>query len=311
MRCITRWESLDMAPAGDPEATSPEPTSPEPLPSGLYITATPIGNARDITLRALSVLRNCDAIVAEDTRMTSRLLSIYAISRPLLIYNDHNASAMRPKLLRRLRDGQSLAVVTDAGTPLISDPGYRLVRAAREEGLPVIPIPGPSAVTTALSGAGIPCDQFFFAGFLPVKVGERQTALNALRSIPATLVFFESPHRIADSLSEMATVLGNRDAAVARELTKIHEEIRRGTLPELAAYYAASIQVKGEIVVLVAPPSQSPGPDFTRIDSLLQQALPFMPVKAAATLVAEATDAPRRDVYLRALALGERDGRDQ
>jgi len=299
-----------MAPAGDPEAISPEPTSSELLPGGLYITATPIGNARDITLRALSVLRNCDAIVAEDTRMTSRLLSIYAISRPLHIYNDHNASAMRPKLLERLRDGQSLALVTDAGTPLISDPGYRLVRAARQEGFRVIPIPGPSAVTTALSVGGIPCERFFFAGFLPAKAGERRAALTAFGSIPATLVIFESPHRVADSLADMASLLGNRDAAVARELTKIHEEIRRGTLPELAAHYA-SASVKGEIVILVAPAPEPPGPDFARVDSLLQQALPFMPVKAAATLVAEATAAPRRHVYLRALALEERDGRDQ
>jgi 16S rRNA (cytidine1402-2'-O)-methyltransferase len=237
-------------------------------------------------------------------------LSIHNISRPMLIYNDHNASAARPKLLQRLREGQSLALVTDAGTPLISDPGYRLVKAAREEGVPVIPIPGPSAVTTALSAAGIPCDRFFFAGFLPAKAGERREALTAFGSIPATLVIFESPHRLAESLADMATLLGDRDAAVARELTKIHEEIRRGPLPELASHYA-SVPVKGEIVILVAPASQAPGPDFTRIDSLLQQALPFMPVKAAATLVAEATAAPRRDVYLRALALGERDGRDQ
>jgi 16S rRNA (cytidine1402-2'-O)-methyltransferase len=299
-----------MAPAGDPEAPSPEPTSPEPLPRGLYITATPIGNARDITLRALSVLRNCDAIVAEDTRMTSRLLSIHGISRPMLIYNDHNASAMRPKLLQRLRDGQRLALVTDAGTPLISDPGYRLVKAAREEGASVIPIPGPSAVTAALSAAGMPCDRFFFVGFLPAKAGERHEALAAFAAVPATLVIFESPHRLADSLAELARLLGDREAAVARELTKIHEEIRRGPLPELASHYS-SVTVKGEIVILVAPASQQPGPDFARIDSLLQQALPFMPVKVAATLVAEATSAPRRDVYLRALALGERNGRDQ
>ena len=299
-----------MAPSGDLEQISPEAASPELLPGGLYITATPIGNARDITLRALTVLRNCDAIVAEDTRMTARLLSIYRISRPLLIYNDHNASAAGPKLMQRLREGQSLALVTDAGTPLISDPGYRLVRAAREQGVPVIPIPGPSAVTAVLSVAGVSCDRFFFAGFLPAKAGERRDALDVFASIPATLVFFESPHRLADSLAEMAELLGNREAAVARELTKIHEEIRRGTLPELASHYA-SAPAKGEIVILIAPAARLPGPDPARIDSLLQQALPFMPVKAAAALVAEATSARRRDVYLRALALGERDGRDQ
>ena len=299
-----------MAPAGDPDEISSETASPELLSGGLYITATPIGNARDITLRALTVLRNCDAIVAEDTRFTARLLSIHGIRRPLLIYNDHNAAAVRPNLLQRLREGQSLALVTDAGTPLISDPGYRLVKAAREEDLPVIPIPGPSAVTAALSAAGLPCDRFFFAGFLPAKTGERRAALAALASIPATLVIFESPHRLAESLSEMAEVLGDREAAVARELTKIHEEIRRGPLRDLATHYS-SARVRGELVVLIAPASEPAGPDHARIDSLLQQALTFMPVKVAAAFVAEATSARRRDVYLRALALGGRGGRDQ
>jgi 16S rRNA (cytidine1402-2'-O)-methyltransferase len=294
-----------MAPVGDPRTASQESSSSKVLAGGLYITATPIGNARDITLRALDVLRNCDAIVAEDSRMTARLLSIHHISRPLLIYNDHNAAVMVPRLLQRVREGQSLAVVTDAGTPLISDPGYRLVRAARDEGLPVFSIPGASAVTAALSVAGIPGDRFFFAGFLPVKTGARREILEVLRALPGTVVIYEAPHRLAESLADMAQVLGQREAAVARELTKIHEEIRRAPLPELAAFYSGQT-VKGEIVVLIAPPGQAQGPDQTQIDSLLRKVLPFMPVKAAAGLVAEATGSRRRDVYLRALALGGR-----
>src|SRR5438105_8712875 len=210
----------------------------KPLSPGLYITATPIGNAADITIRALNVLKNCDAIVAEDTRVTSRLLSLYGISRPLVIYHDHNAASVGPKLLARLKKGERLALVTDAGTPLVSDPGYRLVKAARHEGLHVVPVPGASAAIAALSAAGIPCDRFVFVGFLPGKASERTELLNTLRNLPATLVFFESPHRLVETLALLAQSLGARDAAVARELTKIHEEFRRGSLKQLASYYA-------------------------------------------------------------------------
>jgi 16S rRNA (cytidine1402-2'-O)-methyltransferase len=280
------------------------------LAPGLYVTATPIGNAADITLRALTVLKDCDAIVAEDTRVTSRLLSIYGISRPLLVYNDHNAGSMRPKLLDRLRQGARLALVSDAGTPLVSDPGHRLVREARGLGLPVFPVPGPSAALAALSVAGVPSDRFFFAGFLPTKSGERRTALAALKAVPATLIFFESAQRLGDSLADMAEIFGPREAAVARELTKLHEEVRRGRLDQLAADYAGA-PPKGEIVVLVGPPEEAEAADTARIDALLTHALPFMPVKAAANLVAEATGAARRAVYLRALALkGERESHD-
>ena len=272
------------------------------LAPGLYVTATPIGNAADITLRALTVLKHCDAIVAEDTRVTSRLLSLHGISRPLLVYNDHNAASMRPKLLAKLRQGARLALVSDAGTPLVSDPGHKLVREAREEGLPVFPIPGASAVLAGLTAAGLACDRFFFAGFLPAKSGERRTRLESLKAIPATLIFFESAQRLGESLAEMADVLGPREAAVARELTKLHEEVRRSTLPELAGLYAGA-PPKGEIVVLVGPPAEGEAPDSARIDALLAQALPFMPVKAAAALVADATGSGRRVVYLRALAL--------
>ena len=276
------------------------------LSPGLYLTATPIGNASDITLRALNVLRNCDGIVAEDTRVTSRLLALHGISRPLLVYNDHNAGSMRPKLLERLRHGARLALVSDAGTPLVSDPGHKLVREAREEGLAVFPVPGASAALAAVTASGLPSDRFFFAGFLPPKSGERRTALAGLIAIPGTLIFFESSPRLAASLKDMAEILGPREAAIARELTKLHEEFRRGGLDELAAFYAGT-PTRGEIVVVVGPPAEEGPPDSAKIDALLVEALPFMPVKAAASLIAQATDSSKREVYLRALALkGER-----
>jgi 16S rRNA (cytidine1402-2'-O)-methyltransferase len=269
---------------------------------GLYITATPIGNAADITLRALNLLKHCDAIVAEDTRVTSRLLSIHGISRPLFCYNDYNALSMRPKLLAKLKAGAVLALVSDAGTPLVSDPGYKLVRAARAEGIAVYPLPGASAALAALTIAGLPSDRFFFAGFLPAKAAARRAKLSDLRAVPATLIFFEAPQRLAESLTDMAQLLGAREAAVTRELTKLHEELHAGTLAELAQHYASRPQPKGEITLVVGPPAQSE-PDAARIDHLLELALPFMPIKAASELVAEATSAPRRAVYLRALAL--------
>jgi 16S rRNA (cytidine1402-2'-O)-methyltransferase len=271
------------------------------LHPGLYLTATPIGNAADITLRALNILRDCDAIVAEDTRVTSRLLSLHGIARPLLVYNDHNAASMRGKLLARLGQGARLALVSDAGTPLVSDPGYKLVREALEQGIRVVPVPGPSAALAALVASGLPTDRFLFAGFLPSKAGERRSELAALRGIPSTLVIFESAQRLAASLADMAEIFGPRQAAVARELTKLHEEVRRGTLDELARAYAGA-PPKGEVVVVIAPPSVT-APDQTRVDALLHQALPFMPVKAAAALVADATGASRTAAYERALLL--------
>lgn len=275
------------------------------LSPGLYVTATPIGNASDVTLRALAVLGGCDAIVAEDTRVTSRLLAIHGISRPMLPYNDHNAPAMRPKLLQRLREGARLALVSDAGTPLISDPGHKLVRAAIAEGVSVYPIPGPSAVLAALSASGLPTDRFLFAGFLPAKRGERRSEIAELRTVPSTLIFFESPNRLPESLSDLAEILGNRQAVVARELTKLHEEIRRGSLKELAASYAGAAP-KGEVTLVVAPPEVDE-PNIVRtsaaMDGLLAQALAYMPVSAASALIAEAMGVPRRAVYQRALKL--------
>ena len=273
------------------------------LAPGLYITATPIGNASDITLRALNVLKSCDAIIVEDTRVTARLLAIHGISRPLFIYNDHNAPSVRPKLLQRLREGARLALVSDAGTPLVSDPGHKLVTAAQTEGIAVHPVPGASAALAALTASGLPSERFLFAGFLPAKSGARRSALEELGAIPATLVVFESAQRLVETLKDMAEILGARDAAVTRELTKLHEEIRRAPLPDLASFYEHAGPPKGEITLVVGPPVQKIEDNSVRIDDLLAQVLPFMPVRAASTLIADLTGAPRRAVYNRAIAL--------
>ena len=270
------------------------------LAPGLYITATPIGNARDITLRALDVLAGCDVIAAEDTRVSAKLLAIHGISRPLTAYNDHNGARERPKLLARLKHGARIALISDAGTPLVSDPGFKLVREALAEGVPVHAIPGASATLTALALAGLPTDRFLFVGFLPSKTGERGTALAELKNIRATLIFFESAQRLAESLAQMADVLGDRAVAVTRELTKLHEEVRRSTLGILAAQYAQEPPPRGEVTILVGPPPEQQA-DFARIDALLDKALPFMPVRAASELIAEALGVPRKEIYQRAI----------
>jgi len=281
------------------------------LAPGLYVTATPIGNASDITLRALNVLRQCDAIIAEDTRVTARILAIHGISKPLHSYNDNNAVRMRPKILKMLREGARLALVSDAGTPLVSDPGHKLVRDAVQDGIAVHAIPGPSAALAALSSAGLPTDRFLFVGFLPSKPGERRSALEELKTVRASLIFFEAPPRLAKTLADMAEILGAREAAAMRELTKLHEEARRGTLPELAAFYRAA-QPKGEITLVVGPApkaGEDRAAESPKIDQLLTQALDYMPVAAAAALVAEATGARKRVVYRRALELKEKNGK--
>jgi len=271
------------------------------LAPGLYVTATPIGNARDITLRALDVLAGCDVIAAEDTRVTSKLLAVHGISKPLTAYNDHNGARERPGLLARLRHGARIALVSDAGTPLVSDPGYKLVREALAEGIPVHAIPGASATLTALALAGLPSDRFLFAGFLPAKAGERASFLEELRDVRATLILFESAQRLSESLPQMAQILGDRAIAVTRELTKLHEEVRRGTLAILAPQYAEEAPPRGEVTILIGPPGHT-GADMARIDALLDRALPFMPVKAASELIALALDIPRKEIYERALA---------
>jgi len=272
------------------------------LAAGLYVVATPIGNARDISLRALDVLKGCDVIAAEDTRVTSKLLAIHGISKPLVAYNDHNAPEMRPRLIGRMAHGEAVALVSDAGTPLVSDPGYKLVRETIMVSLPVVAIPGASAPLAGLTLSGLPSDRFLFAGFLSSKAGERKTALEELKTVRATLIFFESAQRLDESLAAMADVLGDRPCAVTRELTKMHEEVRRGSLSELAAHYAKAGAPKGEVTLLVGPPGEAII-DNAKLDAALTAALEFMPVKAAANMIAELTDGSRKQIYARALEL--------
>ncbi len=269
---------------------------------GLHIVATPIGNLGDITLRALATLAGADLIACEDTRVTRKLLERYAIATPLTPYHDHNAATARPKLLRRLAEGAAIALVSDAGTPLVSDPGFKLVRAAQEAGHAVTALPGASALLAALSVAGLPTDQFLFAGFLPPKQAARRARIAELARIPATLILFETGPRIAATLADLAEGLGGRDAALCRELTKIHEEVRRGDLAALSQGCAAG-EVRGEFVVVIAPPMAQEQPRAADTDALLRQALARVSLKDAVGEVAEATGLPRRELYQRALAL--------
>jgi len=271
------------------------------LSPGLYVVATPIGNARDVTMRALDVLAGADLIAAEDTRVTAKLLAIFAISRPLTAYNDHNGPRERPRLLAKLKEGARIALVSDAGTPLVSDPGFKLVREALAEGIAVQVLPGASAPLAALTLSGLPSDRFLFAGFLPAKSAERRTTLAELKGVRTTLVFFESPQRLAESLADFAAVLGPRPAAVTRELTKLHEEVRRGDLEELARHYASVDPPRGEITLVIGPPAEA-ATDFSRVDAALDMALQHMPVRAAVDLVSAMLEAPRREVYAHALA---------
>jgi len=276
------------------------------LPGGLYVVATPIGNLGDISFRALETLAAARAILAEDTRVTKILLARYGITTPLVAYHEHNAAEMRPRILERLARGEALALVSDAGTPLVSDPGYKLVEAAVEEGFKVVPIPGASALLAALVVAGLPTDRFFFEGFLPPKQMARRERLEALAAIPGTLVFFESPRRTAEMLADAQIVLGDRPAAVARELTKLFETVRRGTLSTLAAQFAAEDTPKGEIVILIGPPGdEKMATDDDAIDTLLRTRLQSHSVKDAVTLVVQETGLPKKRVYARALALSD------
>ena len=276
---------------------------PQARASGLVLVATPIGNARDITLRALDILEDADAIACEDTRVTAKLLAIHGISKPLLTYHEHNAERARPMLIERLKSGETVALVSDAGTPLVSDPGYKLVRACLAEGIPVTPVPGASAVLTALVASGLPTDSFMFAGFLPAKQAARRRALTELARVPASLVFMESAKRLGPSLADMAETLGPRACAVAREMTKMFEEVRRGTLAELATYYKDSGPPKGEVTVVVAPPSGEDVADAADVDGLLVEALKETTLRDAVDRVVAETGASRRRVYARALTL--------
>ncbi len=274
------------------------------LAGGLHLVATPIGNLRDITVRALEVLAAADLIACEDTRVTRKLLDHYGIATPLTPYHDHNAAQARPKLLARLGEGAAIALVSDAGTPLISDPGYKLVREARAAGSSVMALPGASAVLTALTVAALPTDRFFFEGFLPAKEGQRRTRIAELERIPATLVLFESGPRVAAALADLAAGLGPREAAICRELTKLHEEVRHGDLATLARHYAGAAETRGEIVIVIAPPDPDAGATAD-IDTLLRQALGRLSVKEAVAEIAAVTGCPRREIYQRALALSK------
>lgn len=288
-----------------PDQTETRGSSPaSKLASGLYLVATPIGNLGDVSARARAVLAAVDTVLCEDTRHSGRLLQALQLKTRLQPYHEHNAARVRPKLIEALTNGASLALISDAGMPAIADPGHKLVREAIEAGVMVTAVPGPSAVLMALAISGLPTDRFFFQGFLPAKASARRKVLAELAAIPATLVVFESPHRLAASLADAAAVLGPREAAIARELTKLHEEVRRGTLDELSAALAAEPTPKGEIVLVIGPPADTVEPqDDQTVDALLVEALADHPPSRAAAFVAERTGRPRRDLYRRALEL--------
>jgi 16S rRNA (cytidine1402-2'-O)-methyltransferase len=293
-------------PSGAPSPSKPDPAEPSAagaaLSPGLHLVATPIGNLGDVSSRALGVLRAAERIYCEDTRITARLLARYAIRTPLETYHDHNAEQVRPAILAALRRGGRVALVSDAGTPLVCDPGYKLVRAAIAEGLPVTAAPGPSAALTALILSGLPPDAFLFAGFLPKPRAARRQALARWATLSATLIFYEAPPRLAASLADLSEILGPRQAAVARELTKLHEEVRRGPLPDLAGHYRQVGPPRGEIVIVVGPP-EPVLPDANEVDRRLRAVLGELGVRDAAAQLAAETGLPRSELYRRALAI--------
>jgi len=279
-----------------------------PLAPGLYLVATPIGNLADISLRALAVLARADLIAAEDTRHSRKLLTHFGISGALTPYHEHNAAKERPKLLARIKAGATVALISDAGTPLVSDPGYKLVREALDDGLSVTSIPGASAVMAALTSAGLPTDAFLFGGFLPVKSGARRKRLEELKSTPATLLLFETGPRLAKSLADMAEVLGVREAALAKELTKLHETVTRGTLDHLAAEIGEAA-LKGEFVVVIAPPASADAEASDEaVAAALQEALAEMSFRDAVRAVTERFGVKRARVYELGLALERKGG---
>jgi 16S rRNA (cytidine1402-2'-O)-methyltransferase len=277
----------------------------ERLPAGLYLVATPIGNLGDVTLRALETLAAADVVACEDSRVTRRLFERYAIATPLVPYHDHNAATARPKLIARLDAGEAVALVSDAGTPLVSDPGFKLARAAHQAGHAVTALPGASAVLASLAVAGLPTDRFLFVGFLPPREAARRARIGELTATPATLVLFESGARIAAMLADLTAVLGARSAAVCRELTKLHEEVRRADLGELAHHYAQGGETRGEFVVVVGPPAEAVAANVADLDARLQRALASASLKSAVEAVTAATGQNRRLVYQRALTLAK------
>lgn len=276
----------------------------EKLPQGLYIIATPIGNMGDITSRAVDTLGKVDAIACEDTRETGKLTAFHGLETRKIQYHDHNAAQMRPVIVDMIQKGAAIALVSDAGMPLVSDPGYKLVRACLDAGLMVTCAPGASASLVALALSGLPTDRFMFAGFLPVKTGARKTALSEVKAVPATLIFYETAPRLLETLLDMKDILGDRPAAVARELTKKFEEVRRGTLSELIAHYTQSGPPKGEIVIVIDAPKAGAG-EIVDMDGALEKAMfeDGLSVKDAAALVAMKTGVKKSDVYARALQL--------
>lgn len=270
--------------------------------AGLYLVSTPIGNLRDITLRALDIFGSADAVVCEDSRVTGFLMQRYGFKKKLIVYNDHSDDADREAILSRLKSGETLALVSDAGTPLLSDPGYKLVHAAMHEGIEVFPIPGASALLPALQISGLPCDRFSFFGFLPHKSGQRCTLFEKLKTVPVTMVFYESPNRIADTIKDAYATLGDRPMAMVREITKLHEETHRGTLAAFAADENLLGTLKGEMVLLIGG---SPEAAVTEdeLKRYLAQALETMSVKDAAAHVAASTGASKKIVYDLALQI--------
>ena len=279
--------------------------SPERLPPGLYLVATPIGNARDITLRALDILAAADLVACEDTRVTRRLLQIHGLAARLAAYHDHNAERVRPKLLAAIQAGKAVALASDAGMPLVSDPGFGLVRAARAAGLAVTSAPGANAALTALQLSGLAPDRFAFLGFLPARRAARRRALEPWSGAPATLLAYEAAPRLAACLADMAAVLGAREASLARELTKRHEEVVRGRLDELAARYAAAGPPRGELVIVVGPPAEAAPAEVS--DAVLAERIAALGLARAAGELAVMSGRPRRDLYQRGLKLLARD----
>ena len=271
--------------------------------AGLILVATPIGNIGDVSRRALAALAEADIVLCEDTRVTRRLLSAHGIRTPLMSYHDHNGHRVRPRVLERLRKGERVVLVSDAGTPTIADSGFRLVDACHAEEIAVSTVPGPTALIAALSISGLPTDRFYFGGFLPPKPGPRRAALKAAKSIDATLIHYESTRRLADSLADAAEIFPGRQAAVGRELTKLHEEVRRGSTEALARYFSAADALKGEAVLLIGPPTEADGEDHDLIDAALREALTECSLKDAVHEVVRSTGAGRNRVYRRALAL--------
>jgi len=272
------------------------------LPAGLHVTATPIGNLGDVTLRALATLAAADVILCEDTRITSRLLERYGIRRPMKPYHEHNAEKVRPAIIAALQAGAAYALVSDAGVPLVSDPGYRLVKACVENDIAVTALPGASAVLTALALSGLPTDCFTFIGFLPQRQKARHDLLMQFKAIPSTLIAFESPHRIIDALSDVSMALGDRRVAVARELTKLHEEVLRGTAEDVRHILTARESVKGEICLVIAPPEETTEQaNDDDIENAITVALTENPASKAAAIVAKTLGVPKEDIYARIL----------